>query len=174
MTDRRRLKMSTVGLMLLVLTAPQADAHGIVRREQSNLPIASSIIVPQGAELLFIGGTMADATETGAPPGSAPQLGDTAAQAHSVLGKINAELQAAGYAMSDIVNIEVYLVADPDKAGLVDMVGLLSAYLAYFDKDAGGMPVRTTVQVAGLPIPGALVQMAVTAARATHPGEEGH
>ena len=174
MTDRLKMTMSMVGLMVLVLTAPRVDAHGIVRREQSNLPIASSIIVPQGAELLFIGGTLADATETGTPPGSAPRLGDTAAQARSVLGKIKAELGAAGYSISDIVSIEVYLVADPDKGGLVDMLGLLSAYLDYFDKDAGGMPVRTTVQVAAVPIPGALVQMAVTAARATHPGEEGH
>ena len=71
--------------------------------------------------------------------------------------------------MSDIVKMDVYLVADPDKGGQVDMIGLLSAYMAYFDKDAGGLPTRTTVQVVGLPLPGALVQIAVTAARATHP-----
>jgi len=171
MIDSARLNMSTIGLILLVLCAPQADAHGIVRREQPNMPIASSVIVPPGAELLFIGGTLADVTETGTAPGSAPRLGDTAAQARSVLGKIKAELAAAGYTMSDIVKIEVYLVADPEKGGTVDMLGLLSAYLAYFDKDAGGMPVRTTVQVAGLPIPGALVQMAVTAAQITHSGD---
>lgn len=171
MTSRRKPRISAIGLMFLVLVAPLVDAHGIVRREQPNLRIASSVIVPQGAELMFIGGTMADATETGPSPGSAPELGNTAAQARSVLGKIKAELAAAGYTMSDIVNIEVYLVADPDNGGMVDMLGLLSAYLAFFDKDAGGMPVRTTVQVAGLPLPGALVQIAVTAARASHPGD---
>lgn len=174
MTESPRLNISTIGLLLLVLSAPQVDSHGIVRREQSKLPIASSVTVPPGAELLFVGGTLADATDTDGPPGSTARLGDTAAQARSILGKIKAELEAVGYSMSDIVKIDVYLVADPHKDGSVDMLGLLSAYLAFFDKDAGGMPVRTTVQVAGLPIPGALVQMAVTAARVTHPGDEGH
>ena len=169
MIDKPFANLSLTLLMLLPLATPQVDAHGIVRREQPGLPIASSITVPAGAELMFIGGTLADVTKTGTAPGSAPQLGDTAAQAHSVLGKIQSELVAAGYAMSDIVKMDVYLVADPDKGGQVDMIGLLSAYMAYFDKDAGGLPTRTTVQVVGLPLPGALVQIAVTAARATHP-----
>jgi len=163
--------MSTIGLLLLVLAAPQVDAHGIVRREQSRLPIASSITVPSGAELVFVGGTLADATDTDGPPGSAARLGDTAAQAHSVLSKIEEELAAIGYEMSDIVKIEVYLVADPSKDGRVDMLGLMSAYVAYFGKEARGLPTRTTVQVTGLPIPGALVQMAVTAARTIHPAD---
>lgn len=162
-------KTSLVLLVLLALAAPRVDAHGIVRREQPGLPIASSIAVPADVEWLFIGGILADVTDSSASPGSAPGLGDTAAQAHSVLGKIEAELAAAGYAMSDIVKMDVYLVADPDKGGRVDMLGLLSAYTTYFDKNAGGLPTRTTVQVAGLPVPGALVQIAVTAARVNHP-----
>ena len=171
MTDNPSLNMSKMGLILLALIAPQVDAHGIVRREHSNLPIASSITVPQDAELLFVGGTLADAANTDAAKGSLARLGDTAAQAHSVLGKIKAELAAAGFEMSDIVKIEVYLVADPNKDGLVDMFGLMSAYMAHFGKEASGLPTRTTVQVAGLPVPGALVQMAVTAARTSHPAD---
>ncbi len=168
MTNKRKSGLSVLALVLLAHAASQAQSHGIVRPENSGLSIASSSTVPAGAELLFIGGTLADVTTTDTPPGATPQLGDTATQANSVLGKIKAELEAAGYAMSDIVKIEVYLVADPNKGGLVDMLGLLSAYTAYFDKDSGGVPVRTTVQVAGLPIPGALVQMAVTAAHVDH------
>jgi enamine deaminase RidA (YjgF/YER057c/UK114 family) len=156
-------------LIALGLAAPQVDAHGIVRREQPGLPIASSITVPAGAELIFIGGTLADVSDTGTATGSAPRLGNTADQARSVLGKIQAELVAAGYTMGDIVKMEVYLVADPAKGGQADMLGLLSAYTTYFDTAAGGLPTRTTVQVAGLPLPGALVQIAVTAARANHP-----
>ncbi len=161
-------KLPLILLMALGLAAPKVDAHGIVRREQPGLPIASSITVPAGAELIFIGGTLADVKEPGTAPGLAPRLGNTADQARSVLGKIQAELVAAGYTMGDIVKMEVYLVADPATDGQVDMLGLLSAYKTYFNQDAGGLPTRTTVQVAGLPLPGALVQIAVTAARANH------
>lgn len=163
-----------LALALLVPAAQQVDAHGMVRREQSGMAIASSVAVPAGAEFLFIGGTLADVPGKDAPRGATARLGDTATQARSVLGKIKAELEAVGYAMDDVVKIDVYLVADPAKGGEVDMLGLLSAYMDYFDRETGGMPVRTTVQVAGLPIPGALVQMAVTAARATHADHLGH
>ena len=84
------------------------------------------------------------------------------------LGKIETELAAAGFTMGDIVKMEIYVVADPEKGGVVDIMGLSAAYLAYFDREKGGLPARTTVQVAGLPTPGALVQIAVTAARAGH------
>jgi len=166
---KANLSMLALVLMLLIPATPQVDAHGMVRREHSGPAVASSISVSAGAEWLFIGGTLADVSDTDGPPGSAARLGDTAAQAHSILGKIKAELAAAGYTMSDIVKMEVYLVADPDKGGSVDMLGLLSAYMTYFGKEASGLPTRATVQVAGLPIPGALVQIAVTAAHTDHP-----
>jgi enamine deaminase RidA (YjgF/YER057c/UK114 family) len=156
--------LPTAALALLLLATSELNAHGIVRREGANLPIASSVTVPAGTELLFVGGTLPDLKDAD-PAAGKPGLPDTAAQARSVLGKIQAELAAAGYGMGDIVRMEVYLVADPNKNGLVDVMGLMSAYLAYFGKDAGGLPTRTTVQVAGLPVPGALVQIAVTAAR---------
>ncbi len=162
----------TLALVLLSLTSAPVDAHGIVRREQSGMAIASSITVPDDAKLLFVGGTLADANNTEAAPGSRARFGDMTAQAHSVLGKIEAELAASGFAMSDIVKMDVYLVPDPDKGGALDMLGLMAAYLAYFGKDPGGLPTRTTVQVAGLPVPGALVQIAVIAARANHPAGE--
>ena len=156
-------------LLLLVLATPQVDAHGMVRREPPGSSIASSITVPAGAQWLFIGSTLADVTEEGASPGSAARMGDTAAQARSILGKINAELTAAGFAKTDIVKMEVYLVADPAKGGTVDLMGLLSAYTNFFGKKVSNLPMRSTVEVAGLPIPGALVQIAVTAARSSHP-----
>ena len=155
MMNKPGIALFTVAPLLLALSSAPVDAHGIVRREQSGMSIASSIAVPEGAELLFIGGTLADATNT-----------------EAVLGKIEAELAASGYAMGDIVKMEVYLVPDPDKGGAVDMLGLMSAYLAYFGKGPGRLPTRTTVQVAGLAVPGALVQIAVIAARTNHPAHE--
>ncbi|MDX1734045.1 MAG: Rid family hydrolase [Halioglobus sp.] len=156
----------------MTLVAPPLHAHGIVRQQQAGLPVASSVSVPAGASWLIVGGTLAEVSNPGAPPGSAASLGDTAAQARSILARIKAELNSAGFAMDDIVNMEVYLVADPDKNGRVDALGLTSALLAYFGKDTEGLPTRSTVEVAGLPVPGALVQIAVTAARISHSESE--
>ena len=74
--------------------------------------------------------------------------------------------------MSDVVKMNVFLVGDPDKGGAMDFAGLMSAYLKYFGKDEGGLPARTTVQVAGLPMPGALVEIEVIAARAADHAHE--
>lgn len=172
MTSLRRTAITFPLLtMLVAINAPPLFAHGIVRQQQAGLPIASSVQVPAGAALLFTGGVLADVSNPDAPPGSPGRLGDTGRQARSVLGKIRAELGAAGFTMNDIVAMQVYLVADPDN-GRVDALGLTAAYLAYFEDQSAGLPARTTVEVAGLPLPGALVQIAVTAARVSHPAED--
>jgi enamine deaminase RidA (YjgF/YER057c/UK114 family) len=145
-----------------------AEAHDIVRRANSSFPIASSVSVPAGSELVFLSGMLADVTNPDAPAGSPDRLGDTAAQAKSVLGKISRELEAVGLGMRDIVKMNVYLVGDPTKGGSMDFAGLMAAYVQYFGHGPdAGLPARTTVQVAGLPMPGALVEIEVVAAR--HP-----
>ena len=49
----------------------------------------------------------------------------------------------------------------------MEFVGLMRAYSAAFGTATGGrLPARTTVQVAALPLPGALVEIEVVAARA--------
>lgn len=148
-----------------LLCVAAADAHDIVRRSTAEFPIAASVQVPAGAEWMMIGGTLPDAADPGAPPGSRARLGDTAAQARSVLDKIAAELEAAGFAMRDVVKMNVFLVGDPEREGVMDVTGLMSAYMAHFGPDRGGLPVRTTVQVAGLAVPGVLVSIDVVAAR---------
>jgi enamine deaminase RidA (YjgF/YER057c/UK114 family) len=48
----------------------------------------------------------------------------------------------------------------------MDFDGLMQAYLKYYGPgaDEKHLPARTTVQVAGLPLPGALVEIEVVAA----------
>lgn len=157
-------QLLAAALLVAALALPAA-AHDIVRRSDSSLPIATSVQVPAGADWILVSGTIADATNISAPAGSPARMGDTAAQAHSVLGKIAAELRAHGFGMSDVVKLSIYLVGDPGQGGVVDYAGLMSAYLKHFGKDSGGLPARTTVQVAGLPVPGALVEIEAIAAR---------
>jgi len=102
-----------------------------------------------------------------APAGSIERLGDTATQAKSVLEKIAKELAVSGLTMADVVKMNVFLVGDPRKDGRMDFEGLMQAYLQVYGQPALGksLPARTTVQVAGLPLPGALVEIEVVAAR---------
>jgi enamine deaminase RidA (YjgF/YER057c/UK114 family) len=157
-----------VAFFAIVLTSPvSAPAQEIVRRAAPDFPIASSVRVPGGADLVFLSGMLADVADAKAPAGSFERLGDTATQARSVLGKIQKELEVAGFAMTDVVKMNVFLVGDPRKGGAMDFEGLMQAYLGvYGDRArAGQLPARTTVQVAGLPVPGALVEIEVVASK---------
>jgi enamine deaminase RidA (YjgF/YER057c/UK114 family) len=153
-------------LVLLVLAGLPAGAEEIVRRQAGDFPIASSVRVPPGAELLFLSGTLADVVKPEAPAGSTERLGDTETQAASVLGKLAQELAASGLTMADVVKMNVFLVGDPTQGGAMDFAGLMKAWGRYFGAPSQGkLPTRTTVQVVALPIPGALVEIEAIAAR---------
>jgi len=123
--------------------------------------------VPAGSELVFLSGTLADVADTLAPANSIERFGDTATQTKSILGKIAKELDAVGLGMADVVKMNVFLVGDPRKGGAMDFEGLMHGYLQHFGTAAQkNLPARTTVQVAGLPVPGALVEIEVVAAHA--------
>lgn len=156
-----------LSIACLALASLPTHADGIVRRVTEGVPIASSVTVPSGTELVFVSGMLADVADPDAPAGSIARLGDTATQARSVLGKIARELAAAGLGMGDVVKMNVFLVGDPGKGGAMDFAGLNRAYREFFGgASQPALPARTTVQVAGLPLAGALVEIEVTAARA--------
>ena len=68
--------------------------------------------------------------------------------------------------MSDVIQIRVYLAGDPAQGGKMDFAGMNAAYSQFFgSKEQPNKPVRTTVQVAALALPGALVEIEVTAVR---------
>ena len=153
--------------MLCTVATVPLRAHDIIRHANPNVPVATSVLVPAGADLLFVSGMLADAADLSAPAGSIERLGDTAAQAKSILGKIAKELEASGFTMGDVVKMNVFLVGDPLKGGAADIEGLMKANMQVFGLRARerNLPARTTVQVEGLPVPGALVQIEVVAAR---------
>jgi enamine deaminase RidA (YjgF/YER057c/UK114 family) len=160
-------RINCIGLLLAVAFMLPAEAAEILRRPLGNFPIASSVLVPAGTELVFLSGTLADPAKPDAPVGSAERMGDTETQVSSVLGKLEQELAASGLAMSDVIKMNVFLVGDPAKGGSMDFEGLMKAYSRHFGTAAQpNLPARTTVQVAALPMPGALVEIEVVAARA--------
>lgn len=150
-----------------LLAGTTAGADGIVRRQQGAFPIATTVSVPAGAELVFVSGTLADPVKPDAPAGSIERLGDTETQTASVLAKLAKALESAGLGIGDVVKMNVFMVGDPALGGRMDFDGLMRAYSKYFGTDAQkNLPTRTTVQVAALPLPGALVEIEVVAARA--------
>lgn len=157
-----------VALLLLcsALVAPASYATEIVRRQQGAFPIASTVTVPPGTELVFVSGMLADVARADAPEGSVERYGDTEAQAAGVLQKIAAALAAAGLGLADVVKMNVFLVGDPALDGRMDFDGLMRAYSRHYGGVAQpNLPARTTVQVVALPRPGALVEIEVVAAR---------
>ena len=160
--------LRTMLLALLPAAALLQPVHAaeIQRRQAGNFPISSSVLVPAGSEIVFLSGTLADPVNPDAPAGSADPLGDTEAQAGSVLAKLAKELAASGLSMSDVVKMNVFLVGDPARGGVMDFEGLMKAYARHFGTpEQPNLPARTTVQVAALPVPGALVEIEVVAAR---------
>lgn len=155
----------TIGALMLAGSASAAD-DAIVRRPMGDFPISSSVLVPPGAKLVFVSGTLADPAKPDAPAGSSERLGDTETQAASIFGKIARELGASGFGLADVVKMNVFMVGDPAKGGAMDFAGLMKAYSRVFGAGTlGKLPARTTVQVAALPIPGALVEIEVVAAK---------
>jgi len=162
----RRLSALACTLSLLAPPLGAQAADGIVRRALPDFPIASSVAVPGAARVVFVSGTLPDVAKPEAPTGSIERFGDTATQSASVLGKIAKELAASGLTMADVVKMNVFMVGDPAKGGAMDFAGLMQAYSQHFGAASkGNLPARTTVQVVALPLPGALVEIEVVAAK---------
>jgi enamine deaminase RidA (YjgF/YER057c/UK114 family) len=136
-----------------------------VRLAAPQSPIASSVLVPGGSELLYISGTVPDPVNPAAPQGSLERYGDTEAQTRSVLAKIERELARHGYGLGDIVMMRVFLVAPPGQQRM-DFQGMMRAYRERFGTPyQANRPARSTMAVAGLVDPGWLVEIEATAAR---------
>jgi enamine deaminase RidA (YjgF/YER057c/UK114 family) len=160
--------MRSAALLALLGAAVVQTVHAdeIKRRPMADFPISSSVMVPGDRTLVFLSGTVADVANPDAAAGTVERFGDTATQAASVLGKLERELQALGLSMADVVKMNVFLVGDPHKGGIMDFEGLMTAYSRHFGT-AGqqNLPARTTVQVVGLPLRGGLVEIELIAAR---------
>ena len=164
--------LTAIGCLLSVAATVPAGAHAILRRADQSAPVVStSVLVPAGVDLVFVSAILPDAADPAAPASSARRFGDTATQAKSVLAKIARELESHGLTMADVIKMNIFLVGDPGRKGEVDYLGLTQAYLGLYGMRTleKSLPARTTVQVAGLPVPGVLVAIEVIAAK--HPEE---
>lgn len=108
-------------------------------------------IVPPGATTIYVGGQNAVAAD-----GSLVGEGDVAAQATRALANVKTALAAAGATIDDVVQWTVLFV---------DGVDLNAAYGAIASDLASNEPALVTgARVAGLGVPGALVEIGAIAA----------
>lgn len=107
-------------------------------------------IVPPGATMVYIGGQ-------NAVDGAGALVGgdDVAAQVQRTMDNLQAALSAAGATVHDLVMMTILVV---------DGVDLGAAYPVAAAAMAGAAPTVTVARVAGLAVPGALVEVSALAA----------
>lgn len=107
-------------------------------------------VVPPGATTIHVGGQ-------NAVDGSGTLVGDgdVAAQTRQVMANLHVALAAAGATVEDLVAMTIVLVEGVD---------LTAAYPVAAAELAGAAPTVVVVRVAGLAVPGALVEVSAVAA----------
>lgn len=161
--------LAIAGCLAALPAATFADGVVVSRQGAPTAPFSSTV---WAGDLLFVSGMLPEANIPGDPAkGTRPSIGgDTRAQTVSTLQSIRRALVEQGLDLGDIVQMRVYLLGDPAQGGRMDFAGMNSAYLQFFGTaEQPNKPVRATVQVAGLAVPGALVEIEVVAARPQRP-----
>jgi enamine deaminase RidA (YjgF/YER057c/UK114 family) len=108
-------------------------------------------VVPPGAATVYLGG------QNGVDAAGAVVSSDVAAQARRALDKARTALGAAGATLDDVVQWTVLFV---DGVDLGAAYGAIAPSLAR----AGAPPLVTSARVAGLGVPGALIEVSAIAA----------
>ena len=162
--DLRQRRLARVGLALMLLgmwSCASARGPAQIDRQYASpdAAYAASVVIPPGYATVRLAGVIPDPVER-----STTIYGDTETQTASVLSKIAVRLRDMGLSERDVVAMTVYLVAPPP-GDTMDYAGMMRAYSRAYGSAAQPLrPVRSTVQVAGLPA-GAWVEIEVTAIR---------
>lgn len=83
-----------------------------------------------------------------------------------MLTKIQGILKEQGLTMGNVVQMHVFMAADPANGGKLDFDGMNKAYDQFFGtQQQPNKPTRATVQVAALVAPWGLVEIEVVAVR---------
>jgi enamine deaminase RidA (YjgF/YER057c/UK114 family) len=161
------MKRYILPLVLTLGTAAQAQDASITRNPipGSDFPIAQSVELPADASVLYVSGQVPPVVDETAERGSRAAYGDTETQTVGVLERVQGALENAGYTMDDVVKMQVFLVGDPEMEGAMDFDGFMRGYTQFFSAERGNLPARSAMEIAGLVVPGWLVEIEVMAAK---------
>lgn len=159
------------GVIFAMLCATAAPAAEITRFKvpgPAPAMILQGVLVPPGAETLYLSGQLAAPIDPTKPPAglTMADYGNTNTQTLSTLNKIKTILASHGFAMSDIIKMTVFVAGDPALGGKMDFAGMNDGFKTYFGTAENPNTVaRSTIQVAALAGPNFLVEIEVTAAK---------
>jgi enamine deaminase RidA (YjgF/YER057c/UK114 family) len=165
------MKNSTAAILAVAILAAAGATHAgvpVEHLQNDKMSIASGV---WAGDTFYLSGmvccevTPASMGATTAAKEAQEEYGDTKVQAARVFAKIQKALQDQGLDMKDVVKLTVFLAGDP-KTGKLDFAGMQSEYLKYFGTPTQPKkPARSTVQVAALGAPWALVEIETIAVR---------
>lgn len=121
--------------------------EGLVR----NPAFSHGAVIPPGATTIYIGG------QNGVDETGKVASHDAAAQAGRAIDNVETVLRAAGVTLADVVAWTVLIAADADVAAAYEAIAPRLAR-------AGAPPLVTAARVAGLAVPGALLEISAIAA----------
>ena len=145
-------------------------ATALAQSKVSRVPLAnSSFPISEGVwvgDMLYLSGMLDSSVAKGQP-------GDTETQTVHALENIRHALEEQHLSMGDVVLMHVYLAGDPAQGGKMDFAGFMKGYSQFFGtKDQPNKPARSAMQVAALALPGALVEIEVTAVSSLSPNPQ--
>jgi enamine deaminase RidA (YjgF/YER057c/UK114 family) len=157
---RKTLAILSIAAAAALAAPSQAEVTRI--KGGAGALILQGALVPASAEVFYLSGQLASPVDP-AKPG---ELGDTKTQTISIFTKIKAILEAKGYKMSDVFKMTIFAAGDPKLGGKMDFPGINDGFKMFFGTAENPNTVaRSTVQVAALANPVALVEIEVTAAK---------
>ena len=146
--------MNKVAVLLAMVVLSLAGQLAAQQREVVNLPGSTPNPNAVLSNAIKIGNTIWVSGQLGTTQGDT--VGNIEKETGNALDKIKKTLEAAGFAMTDVVAVQVYLV------DIKDFQKMNGVYRTYF---ADMKPTRTTVQVAALASPTARVEITATASK---------
>jgi enamine deaminase RidA (YjgF/YER057c/UK114 family) len=130
---------------------------GGIERKGEGRHFYTTIKIPATAETLYLSGSGASRNADGS-------WGDMEAQVEDTFNGFKAKLEGEGWSMSDIVQVRAFAVSD--EYGLLDFDGFNRGYRKFFGTEENPMkPVRSFVEIAGLVVPGWLIEIEIRAAK---------
>jgi enamine deaminase RidA (YjgF/YER057c/UK114 family) len=141
--------------VVLSITAVSSAAEIVRTGEGRNF--YNNIMIPAGAETLYLSGSGAQQQVDGT-------WGDMEQQTIDTFGRFQETLEAQGWSLEDIVQVRAFAVSGDD--GELDFAGFNAGYQQFFGSEKNAMkPVRSFVEIAGLVVPGWLIEIEIRAAR---------
>lgn len=148
--------LAIVSLLAICGTIVGASAQEIVRTGEGR-NFYNNILIPAGAETLYLSGAGARQQADGT-------WGDMEQQTIDTFARFKETLESQGWSMEDIVQVRAFAVSGAD--GTLDFDGFNRGYQQFFGTEENPQkPVRTFVEIAGLVVPGWLIEIEIRAAR---------